>query len=70
MEIFRIPYFDSVKNSKRIAIPDFYLSETNEIVEIKSNYTYDEINMKDKVKAYKKLGYKVKLILEGVEIIF
>jgi hypothetical protein len=45
------------------------LPETNEIVEIKSSWTYDEQNIKDKFNAYKNLGYKTKLILDHVEII-
>ncbi len=64
MEKLRIVYWDSQLQKQRIAIPDFYLANTNEIVEIKSKFTFDEQNMKDKFKAYKKHGYKVKLILE------
>ena len=33
------------------------------------DWTYDEQNMKDKFKAYKENGYKVKLLLEGKETI-
>ena len=68
VEKLRILYWDSEKQKQRVAIPDFYLSETNEIVEIKSSWTYDEINMKDKFKAYIEHGYKPKLILEHKEI--
>ena len=64
MENLRIEYWDSAINKKRIAIPDFYLPDSNTIVEIKSIYTYDERNMKDKMKTYKELGYGFKLILE------
>lgn len=64
MESLRIQYFDSKKKITRTAIPDFYLPDQNKIVEIKSNYTYDEQNMKDKFKAYKKHGYEIELILE------
>ena len=39
----------------------------NMIVEIKSTFTYDEQNMKDKVKAYNEQGYNFKLILEHQE---
>ena len=52
---------------QRVAIPDFYLPETNTIVEIKSNYFYDEQNMLDKHKEYKRHGYNFKLILEREE---
>ena len=69
MEKIRIKYWDSILKKERIAIPDFYLLDTNEIVEIKSNWTYDEQNMVDKVIAYKNKGYKVKLILEHKEYI-
>lgn len=68
MENPRIVYYDSQKNKNRIALPDFYLPESNTIVEIKSNYTYDAKNMKDKFLEYRKLGYNAKLILENIEI--
>lgn len=67
MENKRIRYWDSILNKERIAIPDFYLIDTNEIVEIKSNWTYDEQNMKDKIKSYKNNSYNVKLIIENDE---
>ena len=68
VEHLRIPYFNTQKDAVRVAIPDFYLPETNEIVEIKSTWTYDEQEMKDKFKEYRKLGYIPKLILEGIEL--
>jgi hypothetical protein len=68
MENLRIEYFDTQKNEKRIAVPDFYLIDNNEIIEIKSTWTYDEQNMKDKIKAYNDLGYNYKLILEHKEL--
>lgn len=68
VEEFRIPYFDSLKQKMRCAIPDFYLPATNEIVEIKSSWTLDIQNMKDKFKAYKEAGYIPKLILEHKEV--
>ncbi|MFA5150720.1 MAG: hypothetical protein WC433_07475 [Candidatus Omnitrophota bacterium] len=68
MEKLRILYWDSQLLKQRIAIPDFYLPDTNEIIEIKSDYTYNEINMKDKLKSYKEHGYKFKLVLEHKEI--
>ena len=39
------------------------------IVEIKSFWTLDEQNMKDKKKAYLDLGYNFKLICDHKEII-
>jgi len=69
MESLKIKYFDSILKKERIAIPDFYLLNTNEIVEIKSDWTYDEQNMKDKIISYKKLGYNIKIILEHKEYI-
>jgi len=62
VEYFHIKYFDSQNNKFRCAIPDFYIPSTNTIVEIKSSWTLDEQNMKDKMKAYKELGYNTKLI--------
>ena len=66
-ECLRIEYFDSQKQKQRIAIPDFYLSQTNTIVEIKSSFTYDRLEMIDKSKQYKRLGYNFKLILDHKE---
>lgn len=68
VEILRIPYYDSYLQRDRVAIPDFYLPGTNEIVEIKSDFTLDIQEMLDKFDAYKKLGYTPKLILEHEEI--
>jgi hypothetical protein len=58
VESLRIKYFDTQLNKERIAIPDFYLPESNTIVEIKSSWTLDEQNMKDKEIEYLKRGYK------------
>ena len=52
-----------MKKRNRVAVPDFYLPETNEIIEIKSSWTFDKQNMKDKFIAYKNLGYIPKVIL-------
>lgn len=68
VEFFHIKYFNSQLKEYRCAIPDFYIPSTNTIVEIKSNYTLDIQNMKDKFKAYKDLGYKCKLICDKKEI--
>jgi hypothetical protein len=67
MEKIRIKYWDSIKKKERLAIPDFYLPNKNEIVEIKSDWTYDEQNMNDKIIAYKNAGYNIKIILEHIE---
>lgn len=69
VESLRIKYFDTQRNEYRCAIPDFYIPETNTIVEIKSNWTLDIQNMKDKFKAYKELGYDCKLICEHKNIL-
>ncbi len=63
VESLKIFYYDTQKKKMRIAIPDIYIKDLNEIIEIKSKWTLDEVNMKDKIKAYKKLGYNVKLII-------
>ena len=68
VESLRIKYFNTDLNEYKCAIPDFYLPKTNTIVEIKSNWTLDIQEMKDKVKAYKDLGYNFKLILEHKEV--
>lgn len=67
VEELRIEYWDSQRMKYRIAIPDFHLNDSNTIVEIKSNWTYDSINMIDKFQTYQELGYKFKLILEKIE---
>lgn len=67
VENLRIKYFDTNINEYCTAIPDFYLPDTNTIVEIKSTWTLDIQEMKDKVKSYKELGYNFKLILEHKE---
>ena len=64
VEALRIIYFDAKCNYERTAYPDFFLPETNTIVEVKSIYTLDIQNIKDKFKMYKELGYNVKLLLE------
>lgn len=68
VEFLRIKYFDSQQNKIRCAIPDFYIFETNTIVEIKSRNTLDIQNMKDKFISYKNLGYNTKLILDNKEV--
>ena len=68
VESLRIIYWNSQLQRQAVAIPDFYLRDTNTVVEIKSTYTYNEQEMKDKFEAYKKHGYKCKLILEGSEV--
>ena len=68
VENLRIEYFDTQQNKTRVAIPDFYISSTNEIIEIKSDFTLDIQEMLDKFETYKNLGYIPKLILEGKEV--
>ena len=68
VEALRINYFDTQRQYERIAIPDFYLPETNTIVEIKSRWTLDLVNMLDKVKEYNENGYDFKLILDHKEV--
>lgn len=63
VENLKISYYDTQKKKIRVAIPDIYIKDNNEIIEIKSKWTLDEINMNDKIKAYKKLGYNVKLMI-------
>lgn len=68
VECLRIKYFNTQTNDYRCAIPDFYIPSENMIVEIKSSWTLDEQNMKDRMKAYKELGYNFKLICDHKEI--
>lgn len=68
VESLRIKYFDTKLNKYRCAIPDFYMPSENLIVEIKSSYTLDLQNMKDRIKSYKENGYSVKVICNHKEI--
>ena len=68
VESLRIEYYNTFSNSNKIAIPDFYLPNTNEIIEIKSDFTLDIQEMLDKFNAYKNLNYIPRLILEHEEI--
>ena len=67
VETLHIRYLDTQKQIERIAIPDFYLPDTNTIVEIKSIYTLNIQNMKDRRDAYIAAGYNFKLILDHKE---
>lgn len=67
VEKLRINYFDSQRKENRIAIPDFYIPSTNTIVEIKSCWTTNYQELKDKEIEYKKQGYNYKLIFEHQE---
>ena len=64
IETLTIPYYDSQMDKVRTAFPDFYLPESNLIVEVKSDYTLDAQNMVDRFTEFKKLGYNVDLLLE------
>ena len=68
VETLRVWYFDTQRCIDRIAVPDFYIPETNTIIEIKSAWTYNKQNMNDKINAYRKHGYNFKLILDHKEI--
>lgn len=60
----RTRYWDSELQRERVAVPDFYLPETNEIVEVKSSYTLGSIQrMKEKFEAYRQRGFTPKLWL-------
>lgn len=67
VEALRIKYYSTNEGKYRIAVPDFLLPCAHTIVEIKSLYTYDRQQMKDKFCAYQALGYKTILVLEGKE---
>lgn len=54
VESLRIKYFDSILNEYHCAIPDFYLPDTNTIVEVKSTYTLDSVGMYDRKKHIQK----------------
>lgn len=64
VEHLRIRYYHTLQKRYRIAVPDFYLPETNTIVEVKSLYWLDDEEMRDKKAAYIGLGYKFILNLD------
>lgn len=57
------PYYDSVLNKDRIAIPDIII-DNRIILEVKSSWTYNKPNMIDKVISYKFNGFDVILGLD------
>ena len=67
-ESLRIKYYDTYLEVERTSIPDFYLPDSNTIVEIKSTYTLNVQNMKDREKAYRDLGYNFILMLNKKEV--
>ena len=60
---FHIQYFDSVQQKERRAYPDFYLPDYNMCLEVKSEYFYDPLNLKDRSIALSNLGIKFFVIL-------
>ena len=64
VEHLRIKYYNKKQNRYRMAIPDFYLPDTNAIVEVKSTYWLDVDEMIEKKTAYIDLGYKFHLQLD------
>lgn len=67
VECMRIKYFDEQQQKYRVAIPDFYLPDSNTIVEIKATYWLNVDNMKSKKQEYRRLGFNFKLIVDGIE---
>ena len=59
-----IRYFDTQQGKYRFARPDFFITDSNTIVEVKSTYTLDKQNMIDKAIQYIKLGYNFILCLD------
>lgn len=64
MESLAIQYYDSQLQKMRYAYPDFYLPDTNTIVEVKSSWTFDYQNMKDRIAKFLELGYNFDLLYE------
>jgi len=63
VEYLRIPYICSLGYEKTY-IPDFYLPQSNKIIEIKSTYTYGlDKNINLKIEESKRLGYLFELIV-------
>lgn len=64
MESLVIQYYDTQLQKMRYAYPDFYLPDSNTIVEVKSAWTLDKQNMKDRVAKFLELGYNFDLLYE------
>lgn len=64
IESLRIKYYDNKLKKYRVAIPDFYLPYSNTIIEVKSTYWLDQLNMEDKKQCYINLGYNFLLYLD------
>lgn len=68
VESLKIPYLSTISNKTKISIPDFYLPDTNEIYEIKGDFTYNKKDIEDRFKTYQKIGFsKIVLVLEHKE---
>lgn len=61
-ETKRIQYWDTERQIKAITIPDFYISSTNTIIEVKSNEKFNSQQTKDKIKGIRNNGFNVFLI--------
>ncbi len=57
-------YWKSIENKIGLLKTDFYLPDINLIVEIKSDFTYNEQDWKDRVSLLESKGYKCMLLLE------
>lgn len=57
MESITVEYYDSQEETNRLAFPDFVFEKEKIIAEVKSTWTYDEQNMKDRFEAFAELGY-------------
>lgn len=66
VETKRIPYFDTQLDKMRIAVVDFFIPSTNTLIEVKSQYFFDEINIRDRAKAIHAAGYTFILCLDDV----
>lgn len=64
VESIRMTYQRSIENRTGIMITDFYLPDSNTIVEVKSDFTYNEQDWKDRVSVLSSKGYKCMLLLE------
>lgn len=58
----RIPYWDTERKIEAVTIPDFYIPETNTIIEVKSNAEFNSQKTRDKIVGIKNKGFDVFLI--------
>ena len=64
VESIRMIYWSSILDRQKLMVCDFYLPDTNTVVEVKSDFTYIEKDWKDRIAVLVAAGYTPSLLLE------